>query len=91
MFILKKPRLFIAGAALIALIAFVYMWRGEIIKGAENAYKSILANEVITVNKKSKMEADNVKIETQNLDDDKLRSSVCDLGIVWDNKGCDSY
>lgn len=90
--LLRHPRLLIAGLALVALVVFVYLWRGEIIDSAQNAYKAILANEVIVTNTQSKKDSDNVKKEEQSLDANDLDRSLCALGgIVRGNEGCDRY
>ena len=91
-FLLKNPRLLLAGVSLIALAIFVYMWRSEIIDSAQNAYKAILSNEVIATNEQSKKDAVDVKQEEQSLDAAGLDRSLCALGgLVRGNEGCDRY
>lgn len=92
MILLKHPRLLLAGAALIGLIVFAYMYKAELLKGADNAWKAVASQAVIATNEQSKKDSDNVRKEEQSLDTPALDAGLCGLnGLVREHKGCDRY
>lgn len=69
-------------AAVIALGVFVYMWRSEIIKGAESACMAAIGQKTIEANNQSRKNADEVRKDEQSRTKRDVVNGLSNLGIL---------
>lgn len=86
--LISKRKYIIYISAFFAVVSVVYLWRAEIIKSAENAYKASITQMSLDVNIESRKKADEVKKIEQSKSNTDIDRSLCDLGIMRGNEGC---
>ena len=84
------PKKYIIILGLLAALGLLfYLYKGELVRGAQNAFAAFQNERTIEVNEQSKKESENVRKEIQSFDNRQLDNRLCELGIVQDN-GCKS-
>jgi len=84
------PKKYIIILGLVAALGvLLYLYKGEIVKGAQNAFAAFQNEKTIETNEQSKKDSENVRKEIESFDNRQLDNRLCGLGIVQDN-GCKS-